>query len=278
MSCVHTQVRQKLSASFWIFWVCFVAVEKPLEMTNVTKMKTESSSSGSSDSSGSEDSDNGNIHTQCRQRIFFWEALAVVLQHISFPRISLLCISYTFCLPGLVPKLQKKILTNKDTKRLHNLSLSTGGGPVALQPQVVQSKPPFVPPPPVQSLDSSQLMGSGFDPLAQFMNPHLAQSNAEPNPTITTAGAAVVSGLFNANPPTGQTPTETLPFLNQHPIIPSPGMYTCIRVLRFRNGHDCDNIQAFSGCMWWLFSLLMNVIDCWLLTPLNRLKFESVKK
>uniref|UniRef100_A0A8C9WU79 Bromodomain containing 4 n=2 Tax=Sander lucioperca TaxID=283035 RepID=A0A8C9WU79_SANLU len=150
------------------------SVEKPLEMTNVTKMKTESSSSGSSDSSGSEDSDN-----------------------------------------GLVPKLQKKILTNKDTKRLHNLSLSTGGGPVALQPQVVQSKPPFVPPPPVQSLDSSQLMGSGFDPLAQFMNPHLAQSNAEPNPTITTAGAAV-------------TPTETLPFLNQHPIIPSPAIHNAL--------------------------------------------------
>ncbi|XP_078131500.1 bromodomain-containing protein 4-like isoform X2 [Sander vitreus] len=170
------------------------SVEKPLEMTNVTKMKTESSSSsGSSDSSDSEDSDN-----------------------------------------GLVPKLQKKILTNKDTKRLHNLSLSTGGGPVALQPQpqtqpqVVQSKPPFVPPPPVQSLDSSQLMGSGFDPLAQFMNPHLAQSNAEPNPTITTAGAAVVSGLFNANPPTGQTPTETLPFLNQHPIIPSPAIHNAL--------------------------------------------------
>ncbi|XP_032384391.1 bromodomain-containing protein 4 isoform X3 [Etheostoma spectabile] len=169
------------------------SVEKPLEMTNVTKVKTESSSSGSSDSSDSEDSDN-----------------------------------------GLVPKLQKKILTNKDTKRLQNLSVSTGGGPAALQPQpqpqpqtqpqVVQSKPPFVPPPPVQSLDSSQLMGSGFDPLAQFMNPHLAQ----PNPTITTAGATVVSGLFNANPPTGQTPAETLPFLNQHPIIPSPAIHNAL--------------------------------------------------
>ncbi|XP_034739967.1 bromodomain-containing protein 4-like isoform X3 [Etheostoma cragini] len=167
------------------------SVEKSLEITNVTKMKTESSSSGSSDSSDSEDSDN-----------------------------------------GLVPKLQKKILTNKDTKRLHNLSVSTGGGPAALQPQpqpqtqpqVVQSKPPFVPPPPVQSLDSSQLMGSGFDPLAQFMNPHLAQ----PNPTITTAGATVVSGLFNANPPTGQPPTETLPFLNQHPIIPSPAIHNAL--------------------------------------------------
>lgn len=46
------------------WWVCFVAVEKPLEMTNVTKMKTGSSSSDSSDSSDSEDSENGNVHTQ----------------------------------------------------------------------------------------------------------------------------------------------------------------------------------------------------------------------
>lgn len=48
----------------------FVAVEKPLEMTNVTKMKTGSSSSGSSDSSDSEDSDNGKIkskHSQHKQ-------------------------------------------------------------------------------------------------------------------------------------------------------------------------------------------------------------------
>ncbi|KAM7394609.1 hypothetical protein PAMP_021400 [Pampus punctatissimus] len=166
------------------------SVEKPLEMTNVTKMKTGSSSSGSSDSSDSEDSEN-----------------------------------------GLVPKLQKKTSTNKDTKRPHHQSLSSVAGPVApqlqppTQPQVVQSKPPFVPPPPVPvpvpSLDSSQLLGSGFDPLAHFMNPHLTQPNTEPNPTMTTAGAPVASGLLNANIPTGQTSTETHPFLNQHPIIPS---------------------------------------------------------
>lgn len=169
------------------------SVEKPLEMTNVTKMKTGSSSSGSSDSSDSEDSEN-----------------------------------------GLVPKLQKKTSTNKDTKRPHHQSLSSVAGPVApqlqppTQPQVVQSKPPFVPPPPVPvpvpSLDSTQL----FDPLAHFMNPHLTQPNTEPNPTITTAGAPVASGLLNANTPTGQTPTETHPFLNQHPIIPSPAIHNAL--------------------------------------------------
>lgn len=124
-------------------------------------------------------------------------------------------------------------MSNKDTKRPHQ-PLSSGAGPVAPQPQippqVVQSKPPYVPPPPVHvpvpSLDSSQLLSSGFDPLAQFMNPHMTQSNTEPNPTITTVGAPVVPGLLNANTPTGQTPTETHPFLNQHPILPSPGVYT----------------------------------------------------
>ncbi|KAM4584542.1 bromodomain-containing protein 4-like isoform 1-T1 [Odontesthes bonariensis] len=170
-------------------------VEKSLEMTNVTKMKTGSSSSGSSDSSDSEDSEN-----------------------------------------GLVPKQQKKTSTNKETKRPHHQSLSVGMGPVAPvlqpQPQPVQSKPPFVPPPPVPvsvpSLDSSQLMTSGFDPLAQFMNPHLTQSNTEPSATIATAGAPVVSGILNANVPTSHMPTETHPFLNKHPIIPSPAIHNAL--------------------------------------------------
>lgn len=144
-------------------------------------------------------------------------------------------ISYIICPPGLVPKQQKKKTSNKDTKRPQQ-SLCSGAGPVApqlqIQPQVVQSKPSFVPPPPVHvsvpSLDSSQLLNSGFDPLAQFMNPHPTQLNKEPNPTIATASAPVVSGLLNANTPTSQMPTETHPFLNQHPIIPSPGMYTSL--------------------------------------------------
>ncbi|XP_029356626.1 bromodomain-containing protein 4-like [Echeneis naucrates] len=177
------------------------SVEKPLEMTNMAKMKTGSSSSGSSDSSDSEDSEN-----------------------------------------GLVPKQQKKSSNNKDTKRPHHQVLSSGVGPVPPQPlpQVVQSKPPFVPPPSVPvpvpvpvpvsvsvpSLDT-QLLTSGFDPLAHFMNPHLTQSNTEPYPTITTA-APVTSGLLNTNAPSSQTPTETHPFLNQHPIIPSPAIHSAL--------------------------------------------------
>lgn len=194
-------------------------------------------------------------HSSC-QFITLWQPKAVILHRVSF-----LCISsylpHIICVPGLVPKQQKKTSSNKDTKRSHQ-SLSSGTGPVVpqpqIQPQVVQCKPAFVPPPPVHvsvpSLDSSQLLSSGFDPLAQFMNPHLTQSNSEPNPTITAAGTTVVSGLLNANTPTGQTVTETHPFLNQHPIIPSPGMYTSVSRCA-----TCISVVNFSYCH--------NIIKCW---------------
>ncbi|XP_056135842.1 bromodomain-containing protein 4-like isoform X2 [Lampris incognitus] len=176
--------------------------EKVLESANVMKMKTGSSSSGSSDTSDdSEDSEN-----------------------------------------ELVPKQQqkKKSLSNKDTKRTHHTSLNSGAGQVPpqpqlqpqTQPQLVQSKPPFVPPPPVSvsvpSLDTSQLLGSGFDPLAHFMTPSLSQSSTEPSPTVSTAGAPTGSGLLNANAHTSQTSAETHPFLNQHPIIPSPALHNAL--------------------------------------------------
>ncbi|KAM7009261.1 LOW QUALITY PROTEIN: bromodomain-containing protein 4-like [Tautogolabrus adspersus] len=180
-----------------------LSAEKPSEMSNVTKVKTETSSSGSSDSSDSEDSEN-----------------------------------------GLVPKQQKKNSINRDAKRPLHQALSSGAAPVVpqppIQPQVVQAKPPFVPPPPVTvsvpSLDS-QLLGSGFDPLAHFMNPHLTQSNSEPNPNITPAAAPVPSRPLNANTPTGQTPTETHPFLNQHPIIPSPAIHNALPPQPSRPSH-----------------------------------------
>ncbi|MED6278840.1 hypothetical protein CHARACLAT_028168, partial [Characodon lateralis] len=157
----------------------------------MTKIKTGSSSSGSSDSTDSEDSEN-----------------------------------------GLVPKQQKKMSSNKDYKRGHHQPPSSGIVPVApaphTQPQLVQSKTLFVAAPSVPSLDSSQLMSSGFDPLAHFMNSHLTDSNAESSAAITTAGTPLPSGLLNANAPTNQTPTDTHPFLNQHPIVPSPAVHNAL--------------------------------------------------
>ncbi|XP_032418942.1 bromodomain-containing protein 4-like isoform X2 [Xiphophorus hellerii] len=167
--------------------------EKSLEMT---KVKTGSSSSGSSDSSDSEDSEN-----------------------------------------GLVPKQQKKTLPNKDSKRGNHQPLPPPLPPIGMlpvapapqtQPQLFQPKPPFVSAPSVPPLDSSQLLSSGFDPLAHFMNSHLTESNAESGAAVATAGAALPPGLLNANAPLNQTPTDTHPFLNQHPIVPSPALHNAL--------------------------------------------------
>lgn len=190
------------------------APEKSVETTDATKMKTGSSSSDSSDSSDSEDSDNGEMN--------------LYLLFYSLSSQWFLIISLPFPLPGLVPKEQKKTPSNKDTKRPPQPLVSVAGPPQPqLEPQPVQSKPSFVPAPPVSvpSLDSSHLLNSGFDPLVQFMNPHLTQSNSEPNPTISTASAPAAPGLLSVNEPTGHLPSDTHPFLNQHPIIPSPGRY-----------------------------------------------------
>lgn len=178
----------------------------------MTKTKTGSSSSGSSDSSDSEDSENGTNSGS-------------MVSHSNGD--SSFNIPLMFVPTGQVPK-QQKSSTNKDNKRPHHQPLAGGAGTVApqAQPLVVQSKPPFVPPvpAPVTALDASHLLTSGFDPLAHFMNPHLTQSNTQSSSAVTAAGAPVASGLLNTNTPGVQTPTETHPFLNQHSVIPAPGV------------------------------------------------------
>ncbi|XP_028307198.1 bromodomain-containing protein 4-like isoform X2 [Gouania willdenowi] len=163
--------------------------EKSLEMTNVTKVKMGSSSSDGNDTSDSEDFEN-----------------------------------------GLAPNQQKKASTIKDTRRLQLQSPSSGIGPVAAQPQLMQPKAPFIPPPsvPVTALDASHLLTSGFDPLTHFMNSHLTQSNPQPNATITTTAGPITTALLNANAPSNQPSTEQHPFLNQHPIIPSPAIHNAL--------------------------------------------------
>ncbi|XP_029949883.1 bromodomain-containing protein 4-like isoform X2 [Salarias fasciatus] len=170
--------------------------EKPLEMSNVTKMKTGSSSSGSSDSSDSEDSENGLVPKQ--------------------------------------PKKTVRDTKRQQLQSPANAAGPAVSQPQT-QPLVVQSKQPFVPPipvpvpVPVPSLDSSQLLNSAFDPLAHFMNPHLTQSSAEPIAAMAAApGAAVAPGLLNAAAPPIQTPADTHLFLNQHPIIPSPAIHNAL--------------------------------------------------
>lgn len=175
-------------------------------------MKTGSSSSDSSDSSDSEDSDNGEVDSNLR--FYSLSSLIIPPTHPTFP------------LPGLVPKEQKKPTSNKDTKRPQQPLVTVAAPPQPqLEPQPVQPKPSFVPAPPVSvpSLDSSHLLNSGFDPLVQFMNPHLTQSTAEPNPPLSTPSAPAAPSLLSVNEPAAHLPSDTHPFLNQHPIIPSPG-------------------------------------------------------
>ncbi|XP_049576050.1 bromodomain-containing protein 4 isoform X1 [Syngnathus scovelli] len=178
--------------------------EKPLEMTNVTKLKTGSSSSGTSDSSDSEDSDNA----------------------------------------GLVPKQQKTLSNKDTKRtQQQRQPITTVTGPCTPQPQMVQSKFPYVAPPPVPvsvpvpvpaptapvpALESSQLLSTAFDPLTHFMNPHLTQPNCEPGPVITAVCPPLTSGLLNATAPVGPTPTETHLFLNQRPITPSPAIHSAL--------------------------------------------------
>lgn len=93
---------------------------------------------------------------------------------------------------------------------------------------MAQPKPALVSsPPPVRisasSLDSAQLLNSGFDPLAQFMNLQPTQPSAEPTPTAPPAGGHTAPGLPVASTMANQLSTDANPFLNQHPIVPSPG-------------------------------------------------------
>ncbi|XP_077575100.1 bromodomain-containing protein 4-like [Stigmatopora nigra] len=182
--------------------------EKPLEMTNVTKLKTGSSSSGSSDSSDSEDSDN----------------------------------------VGLVPKQQKTLSNKDTKRTQPQPITSAPGPvaphPQAVQPKLPFITPPNVPvavplsvpnpvltpiPIPVPALESSHLLSSGFDPLSHYMNAHLNQPNNEPSPIINAACPALPPGLLNVNAPVVATPIETHPFLNQHPVIPTtPALHTAL--------------------------------------------------
>ncbi len=86
-----------------------------------------------------------------------------------------------------------------------------------LKPQKQHSSPATYMPPPVTALEPSQLLENPFDPLAHFVQPlmHLPHhANDSPSPAPPH---------LNAHPPGGPVSPETHPFLNQHPILPSPG-------------------------------------------------------
>uniref|UniRef100_A0A8C1YCC7 Bromodomain containing 4 n=1 Tax=Cyprinus carpio TaxID=7962 RepID=A0A8C1YCC7_CYPCA len=97
----------------------------------------------------------------------------------------------------------------------------------ALQPSVQlklqqHPSPAAYMPPPVTALEPSQLLENPFDPLAHFVQPlmHLPHhANDSPSPAPPH---------LNAHPPGGPVSPETHPFLNQHPILPSPALHNAM--------------------------------------------------
>lgn len=74
--------------------------------------------------------------------------------------------------------------------------------------------------PPVAALESSQLLETSFESLPPFGQPlmhlsHHTGNSSSPAPPHLNAHSA------------GPVSPETHPFLNQHPILPSPGKAVC---------------------------------------------------
>lgn len=71
--------------------------------------------------------------------------------------------------------------------------------------------------PPVAPLESSQLLESSFESLPSFSQPHMHLSHHPGN------SSSPAPPHLNTHP-AGPVSPETHPFLNQQPILPSPGM------------------------------------------------------
>ncbi|TRY74296.1 hypothetical protein DNTS_028726 [Danionella cerebrum] len=93
---------------------------------------------------------------------------------------------------------------------------------VQLKVQQQHPSPATFMPPPVTALEPSQLLENPFDPLAHFGQslmhlPHHANDSSSSAPAH-----------LNAHPPGGPVSPETHPFLNQHPILPSPALHNAL--------------------------------------------------
>ncbi|KAM3863707.1 bromodomain-containing protein 4 [Diretmus argenteus] len=85
--------------------------------------------------------------------------------------------------------------------------------------------------PPVAALESSQMLENSFDSLPHFGQPlmhlpHHTGNNASPAPPHLNAHAAA-----------GPVSPETHPFLNQHPVLPSPALHNAMPQQPSRPSH-----------------------------------------
>ncbi|XP_024127837.1 bromodomain-containing protein 4 isoform X3 [Oryzias melastigma] len=131
---------------------------------------------------------------------------------------------------GTIKQQKKKTQSVKEGKKAHPHT-QMGPAQAGLQPQAPPPQPSsqmkqqrqpspeaFMAPPPVAPLASSQLLESNFETLPQFNQPLLLMNNT---------GNSSSPAPPHLNPHSaGPVSPETHPFLNQHPILPSPALHS----------------------------------------------------
>lgn len=128
---------------------------------------------------------------------------------------------------GIIKQPKKKGQSVKEGRKMHPHIQSSQAQPgLHSQPAVLHSSsqmkqqlqpsPAGFMAPPVAALESSQLLETGFESLPPFGQPlmHLSQHTANPSSSPPPHLSAQ---------PAGPVSPETHPFLNQHPVLPSPG-------------------------------------------------------
>lgn len=185
-----------------------------------TSKKTGSSSESSGSSSDSEAEGPGKLP---QKKIIKISSYFVVLIRLSL-------------FSGMIKQQKKKGQSVKEGKKLHpHIQSSQAQTGLHSQPAVLHSSsqmkqqlqpsPAGFMAPPVAALESSQLLETSFESLPPFGQPlmhlshHTGNPSSSPPPHLSTQSAGPVS-------------PETHPFLNQHPVLPSPGKIVC-RLLQF---------------------------------------------
>jgi len=145
---------------------------------------------------------------------------------------KILKLNYNLFFSGIIKHRKKKGLSVKEGKKTHpHVHIQSGPGQIGLHSQIAglqsssqmkqQPQPPtagFIAPP-VAALESSQLLETSFDSLPPFGQPlmHL---------THHTGNSSPAPPHLNAHSAEPVSP-ETHPFLNQHPVLTSPGKAVC---------------------------------------------------
>ncbi|XP_012726449.2 bromodomain-containing protein 4 isoform X2 [Fundulus heteroclitus] len=142
---------------------------------------------------------------------------------------------------GMIKQPKKKSQSVKESKKAHP-HVHTGSAQAGFQSQSVVSQASaqmkqqqhqpspaaFMAPPPVTALESSHLLES-YESLPPFSQPimHMPHhaGNSSPPPPHTNAHSA------------GSVSPETHPFLNQHPVLPSPALHSTMPQQPSRPSH-----------------------------------------